>query len=483
MKSIYIQTLTSEKIAVLTENQTVKHIAFDRVKKSSKVGNIYVGRVVRVDTGLQAAFIDIGEKKLAFLLKKEIPASRKDKRIPIEGLIYEGMSIVVQVIKDAYSSKGASVTANITIPGQYSIYLPFGNYVAFSKQLSNQVKDKLQGTFQQWKMGEEGVIFRTASKKADREELKKEWEFLRSSWKQLYKDSQKIKRPSLIFEEQDIPNRFLRKFATLDVEKIVFDESEVAQQAKSIFPHLAEKMKWEGAFQQNLPFSIEALIDSITSKRVKISSGVELIMEKTEALTVIDVNTASYVGKLDKESTVYHTNVMAVKEIAKQIQLRNIAGIIVIDFINMKDEKHKKQLLEELEKHLKEDPVYTKIYGFTNLGMVEMTRKREGLDSYSLFCKDNEHILSDEALAYRLERELLNYRKKDAEAFLLELPSTLLQYVLTSLNLEKLQKTLKKPVFYEQKALENHPYVVKFIGDVHWLEHLRDNGHTIDKLF
>ncbi len=482
MKSIYIQTIPSEKFALLTEGQNIQQFSVDRSINQTLVGNIYLGRVARIDHGLQSAFIDIGHKKLGFLSKKELPASRRDSSKGIEHIIHEGMSIIVQVMKDPYGNKGPTVTGNITLPGHYLIYLPNSDYLAFSKKILGAKKEQIQQYWKNWEMEKEGAIIRTSALFASEEQLKKEWHYLKEKWLLLRNNSAAKKAPTLLFEDPVIPNRFLRKFASLQIEEIVFDEVEVAQEMKKEYPHLANRIRWSRRLEQELPMSIDTLIDQVTSNRVKLQSGVEIIIEKTEALTVIDVNTASYIGKQSKEETIVKTNILAAQEIARELRLRNLSGIILIDFIDMKQQQNQALLLEEMSKLLQEDPTFTQIHGFTSLGILEMTRKREGLDSFSLFSyKDTRQ--SDLEVAYQLERELLRYRHKDTDAFLVELDPTVYEMFVQYIQLDKLKNQLKTPVFIEKKTLENRKYVIKFIGDVNWLKRLETNGNTIDKLF
>ncbi len=473
--------MTSEKVALLMENNEVKQFAVNRTSQKSQVGNLYIGRIRRIDHGLQSAFVDIGDKKLAFLSKKEIPMSRKNPKEPIEKIIHEGMAMLVQVVKDAYDNKGPKVTANVTIPGHYFIFMPYGNYIAASKKMDGDKRNHLLNLVNTWKQHNEGAIIRTSAIHVEESLLMEEWKRLQQKWEQIEQSSRQLKIPSCLFEDQEVPDRFLRKYALSSMDKIIFDEVKVSERMKDEFPHLANKIRWTDRFSKELPINFSHLIEKITSRVVKLSSGVELIIEKTEAFTTIDINTSSYVGKLNKEQTILHANVEAAKEIAKQLRLRNLAGIILIDFIDMKDEKNKNHVIKEMKKLCSDDPTYCEVHGFTSLGILELTRKREGVDSFSLFCEPIGYQLSPLYYAYELERELLLNRKKDYEAFLVEVDERVFDVFVKTIDIAALKENMKTPIYMEKKTVGQRGFVIKFIGDLKWLHSNDGTSGAIDK--
>jgi ribonuclease G len=479
VQTIYIQTIPSEKMAVLVENNKIKQIAFDRNSEQSLVGNIYLGRIVRVDHSLQSAFVQIGLKKLAFLPKKEIPAARENRKKGIENYIHEGQAILVQVIKDSLNEKGPVVTANISLFGHYFVYMPLSNYVSASKNLNEEESTRLKRILANWLNVPEGAIIRTRAKEAKIEDLKKEWLFLQEQWEELKKESTLRKSPNIMWEDENIPNRFLRRFVTSKLDKIIFDDNHVAQRIKHMYPYLADKIVWDDKFTQHLPFSIEHLVDELINREIKLANGMKIFIDKTEACTVFDVNTASFIGKLAKEETIFHTNLEAAKIIAEEIRKRNISGMIIIDFINMKLPQHQNNILHAMKKLLADDPLHCEVLGFTRLGLFEITRKREGLDSFSFFCEPFVYKLSAQSNWYKLERELLEFRWKDTEALLVEMDSDLFRYCKTNLTFKRLKDYIHLPVYMRENASLNRPYVIKFIGDLKWLH---ENYPTIDKL-
>ncbi|WP_194841408.1 Rne/Rng family ribonuclease [Salinibacillus xinjiangensis] len=483
MNTIYLQTMTSEKVGlVIQQNNEVKQVSIDRTSFSSVVGTIYIGRVKRIDHGLQAAFVDIGHKKLAFLPKKEVPLSRENPKLSIENLLHEGMNLIVQVVKDPFDHKGARITANVTLPGHYFIYLPFGNYFAASKKMNDQDKEQLKSMIREWSTGEEGAILRTSATQAEQRELKNEWDLLQRKWMEITDKAKKEKPPQALFVDREIPDRFLRKYATNQVTEVICDEVELVQEMKIKYPHLQSKIKWTDNIEKAAPVSIPQLLATLTNKTVKLSSGIELVIEKTEALTVIDVNTATYSGKWNKEQTVLGANLEAAKEAAKQIRLRNLSGIILIDFIDMKRIENHDQVWQEMKKQCQQDPTFCQVIGFTNLGILEMTRKREGVDLYSILCQPSRREWTALSFAYQLERELLSYRRQDHAALVIEVNPDVLEQFLLHIDINRFNEYMKIPIYVEKKTLGERQFVIKFIGDLNWLQHSGSTAVAIDKL-
>ncbi|GAA0483444.1 Rne/Rng family ribonuclease [Salinibacillus aidingensis] len=481
MKKLYIQTGTTEKTALLMDGHQLEHFFIDRSDQTSLVGNIYAGRIRRVDHGLQAAFVDIGQKKLSFLPKKEIPAARKDTGQPIEHYVHEGMNIIVQVTKDAYDQKGPRVTANVTVPGHYFIYMPYSSYWAASKRINQEEKLRVQSSVEDSSASSEGAIIRTSALQADQDDLEKEWKRLQEKWEKLYHQAKSVKKPGLLFADREIPERVIRKYATVSVEEIIFDDIEAARSIKQEYPYVADQVRWTDNLDKEMPLSVNQAINNLTQRTVKLTSGIELIIERTEALTVIDVNTAKFKGRWTKERTVLGANLEAAKEAARQIKLRNLSGMIFIDFISMKNKQDEQRVLAEMKKQAKQDSVYCEVLGFTRLGILELTRKREGMDVPSLVCERQEITWTARTHAYQLERELCSYRKKDCEAFLVEVRPDVFDAFIKHVHIKDLSKRMKIPIYLEKNPLETREFVIKFIGDLKWLERSHTMAIAIDK--
>ncbi|MDC3415664.1 Rne/Rng family ribonuclease [Aquibacillus salsiterrae] len=484
MVSIYIQAKTTEKLGIVVDENVVKEIHIDRPELSSLVGNIYVARVKVVDRSLQAVFVDIGLEKLGFLQSNEIPMAKKMKK-PIESVITEGERIVVQVQKDAYGNKGARLTANITLPGIDIVYLPNGDYVAASRKLSDETKDELRQQISNVKTGTEGAIIRTSAQKKTAEEVVLEFKNLRNQWEKVNKLAKNSPVPRLVFHDQAVSDRLIRKFSPDQINHIRVDQPELANRIRNNYPTISEKITWVENIENLLPRSIKQILEQAVTQKVTTASGVELVIDETEALTVIDVNSAGFYGKGTKEHTLLQVNMNAAKEIANQLRLRNISGAIVIDFIGMKSVENQQSVLTHLKKKLYKDPIRTEVYGFTKLGLVEMTRKRESPPlSYVLLDKGKTSSFTKQSLVYDLERELFNYQQSDVEALLIEIHPTIYKLLFDMIDKGRLAKKITKEVYmkrtngvlsYHIALTGSHLLIKEYIA--------RNSGDTIDKVF
>lgn len=476
MKTAYIQTLTSEKAALLYDENQLEYITVERPQQNNLVGNIYLARVRNMDKSLQAAFVDYGEKKHGFLPNQEIPG----KRGRIEQKVHEGQTLWVQVVKEPYEEKGARLTANVTLPGRRIIYMPYGGYVGVSKKISDRDQSHLRKTVKSWCEEGEGAIVRTSARSASNDELKQEFLHLKLMWKAIEKKRTSTKVPSCVFENWEIPDRFLRKMGEA-ADKIIVDDINTAQYIKKNFPDLNARVKWEDRFEQLLPHSISQIIAQMTRKNIRLSSGAEIIFEKTRAFTIIDVNTASFAGNMNRDETILSVNLEAAEEIMKQLRLRNISGIILIDFIDMEKEGHRNLLLKQMKQLCQQDIVFAEVHGFTRLGILEMSRKREGLDAYSLFLSNQDEPLtwSFETYAYQLERELIQYRHNDQDAVMIEIHPDCYEVFLNLIDMNRLTGLLNFHVYVQKNDLLEKPYALKYTGDELWLKKHYSN---VDKL-
>ncbi|UFT97915.1 ribonuclease E/G [Radiobacillus kanasensis] len=424
MASIYLYMQGTEQIGILAEKSDVQEVQIVRPEAVSRVGNIYLGKVVNIETSLQAAFVDFGGGKFGFLPKKEVPEARVDGDRPLESLLTEGQRIIVQVVKDAYQQKGAQLTANITVPGIHVVYLPFGNYVAVSRKLSEEQREAWKKEGNRWVTDCEGAIIRTSSQSADKASLQAEWQQLRHQWKNIEKTAQNGPVPSSLFMEFPL-SKWIRKFRPNELESIFVNQVQAANQLKKELPSHEALIHW----QKQLPLSVplDHLLESILSPKVSTTEGVELWIEQTEALTVVDVNSSTFRKGWTKEDAVFLTNKVAAIEIAKQLRLRNISGIIMIDFIKMKSTSNQQKLLHIFQTALKKDAIRTEVYGFTKLGLLEMTRKREAESLPSILGGTFRDFktFSSETYAFLLERELLERKE---EALIVDVHPQVLQF-------------------------------------------------------
>ncbi len=380
-----------ETRAALLENGVLQELFVERASRLGLTGNLYKGRVSRVLPGMQAAFIDIGLERTAFLHVSDIvqpadaegsgDAPRTDN---IRSLVGEGGDILVQVLKDPLGTKGARLTTFITIPSRYLVYMPFGHGVGVSARIENEeerqrLRDAVQATATPGESG--GYIVRTAAEGAQPEALAADRLFLRKLWDVLSAKARETRPGTLVHEDLPLPLRLMRDLVGEGVDRVLVDYERTCERMKefasTFMPHLGERVeRYTGSRPIFDLHGVEEEIQRSLERKVALKSGGYLVIDQTEALTTIDVNTGAYVGHRNLEETIYRTNLEAAVAIARQLRLRNLGGIIIIDFIDMEEEEHRRQVLQALEKALAKDHAKTHVSAVSPLGLVEMTRKR-----------------------------------------------------------------------------------------------------------
>ncbi|MFB1099128.1 ribonuclease E/G [Terribacillus sp. JSM ZJ617] len=406
MLSLYMFYKGTEKAALTVNRGQVQEVFLDRPGMGSKVGSIYKGIIRHVDHGLQAAFVDYGEDRQGFLQREEVPACKQDQSLRIEQVIQEGQALYVQVQKDAYGTKGAKLSAIITIPGTGLVYLPDGNYVAVSKKLPEERAAKWKAQMTNLLTPGEGVIVRTEADRLSEEVLLEELERLRDKWRAL--SAQKANPPAVVFRDALIPDQLLRRFPAGTLGEVVVDDGFEARQLRQQYPELSEKIRWEREAETLLPQPLSVLWDRLVSPITSIDRGITLHIDQTEAMTVIDVNSGGYTGHSDKNQTAVMVNQLAAKAIAREIQLRNLSGIILIDFVSMKRPDQQRAVLQTFRQALQQDTQRTEVYGFTKLGLLEMSRKRERPSLMEQLQAPILRGLSFETKCFLLEREIIS---------------------------------------------------------------------------
>lgn len=379
-------TREETSVALLEDEKLVEYLV-DRPNEQRVISNIYKGRIANVLPGMEAAFVDIGLNKNAFLYVDEVYPSKGlnklagEKLPPIEQLVSEGEEVLVQISKEPVGNKGPRVTTNLTIPGRYLVYLPYGLYVGVSRRIKEESeRDRLKEMGEAHIQGTEGLIIRTISEGVSEAEILHDLEQLRETWKQIHQSATEKEAPALIYQELDIIAKVVRDLFTEDLDACIVDDPAQyrrLQQELQTYPTFRDKIYLysgkEPIFEHYL---IKTDIDRALRPKVWLKSGGYIVIEETEALTVVDVNTGKYTGNQNLEKTVLHTNLEAAREIARQLRLRDIGGIIIIDFIDMGLSESREAVLQELEEALKQDRTKTNLVGLTNLGLVEITRKK-----------------------------------------------------------------------------------------------------------
>lgn len=410
------------RVAILEQGVT-QELHIERTSGRGIVGNIYNGRVSRVLPGMQSAFVDIGLDRAAFLHVADIRNSMQegDAIKPIEKLLYEGNSIVVQVIKDAIGTKGARLSTQISLAGRLLVYLPQESYIGVSQRIEdNSEREMLREKLQQILPPEEkgGYIIRTMAETADDDDLRADLEYLHRLWHDIEQQSIVIAAPVLLYQDLDLSHRVLRDFVDDNTDRILVDSREnyhrLVRFSRNYMTNIAERVTlYTGDRPLFDLYGVEEEIDKSLAKRVNLKSGGYVIIDQTEALTTMDVNTGGFVGVRNFDDTIFKTNLEAAQVIARQLRLRNLGGIIIIDFIDMDSEEHRNAVLAELKKALQKDRTRITINGFSALGLVEMTRKRtreslaQVLCETCPTCQGRGEIRTAQTVCYEILRELL----------------------------------------------------------------------------
>lgn len=449
------------------------------------VGNIYKGKVANVLPGMQAAFVDIGLEKNAFLYVGDlnlekicsdmIEAVNNIKDISIDDVLEVGQDILVQVIKEPVGTKGARVSTNITLPGRYLVLMPMVDYIGISRKIKNEgERGRLRSLVNEIRPDNMGIIIRTVAEGEGIRELATDMGYLTKLWDSILKKQRKVKTPKLIYKEMNLLARIVRDVFSPDVDKFYINCKEtydkLLELVSIISPSLQKRLVYYNRARDMFEYlGIESDVKKALCRKVWLKSGGYIVIDHTEALTAIDVNTGKFVGSIDLEDTVFKTNLEAAREIARQLRLRDIGGIIIIDFIDMDSKEHEEMVMKALEEQLKYDRTKTSIMGITNLGLVEMTRKKmryslnETLEKECPCCEGKGRILSEETMAKKVERELVKiFETKKEEAALVELNPTVAAVVIgTGGNrLIQLEKLLNKHLFIKGRE-ELHPEQIK----------------------
>ncbi len=455
--TIVVSVDAGETRVALIENGILSEIFVERERDRSPVGNIYLGKVTRVLPGMQAAFVDVGLDRAAFLHVEDVipqedfdkllsgeedsagddedkePKEERDRdqnrlsrKTPIRDVLKEGQTIVVQVSKGPISTKGARVTSHVSLPGRFVVYMPTVDHLGISKRIGNDKERKrLRETVEQMKPSQGGIIVRTVAQGLTKGTLKADIGYLVKTWETIAERQKAAKRPpQLLYAELDIVLRAARDLLTEEVGKIIIDDpaehARLKQFVESFMPERAGDVElYDGSDPIFDEFGIEDEIARSLSRKVPLPSGGYLIIDQAEALTAIDVNTGRFTGKgKDVEETILQTNLEAAKEISYQLRFRNIGGIIVLDFIDMERSSHREKVYKALVNHLKGDKAKTTVVRISDLGLVEMTRKRTreslGRTLYEpcFYCDGTGHLQSKTTICHEILRQIR--REKDS---------------------------------------------------------------------
>ncbi|HZC28784.1 MAG TPA: Rne/Rng family ribonuclease, partial [Gaiellaceae bacterium] len=414
-----------QRVAVL-EDDRVAEVYLERPDRRSIAGNIYLGSVDNVLPGMEAAFIEIGLEKNGFLYVDEIvvpelEGKRHGKRI--QDLLNRGQEILVQAVKDPMKTKGARLTTEISLPGRFVVFVPHGEGIGVSRRLDDDERSRLKDILKALELPKGGIIVRTAAEGASAEDIERDIVFLQRLWKEIEGRAKAAKAPALLYQEAELPLRVVRDLFTEDFERLLVDDERTQRRIvgylKKTSPHMAERVvRHRDKTPVMEAYGVDAEIRSTLSRRVDLPSGGYLVFDYAEAFTVIDVNTGRFVGSRGKgssgrlEDTITKNNLEAVKEVVRQLRLRDIGGIIVIDFIDMANPKNRATVEEALKNELERDRTKTYVVEISPLGLVEMTRQnvtegpREILTRKCPLCEGDGVVISDASVAIEIERKL-----------------------------------------------------------------------------
>ena len=428
---ILINVTPRETRVAAVASGVVQELLVERSSGRGLVGNIYMGRVARVLPGMQSAFIDIGLERAAFLHVADICENREGAR-PIEKILADGQPILVQVAKDPIGSKGARLSTQVSLAGRLLVYLPAltchaDPHIGISQRIEDeggraQLRDRLKELLPLDEKG--GFILRTLAEAASEEELRSDLAYLRNLWSTLRDRSRGARAPQLLYQDLSLAQRALRDMVGAGTSRVLVDSRENFQKlaafAQGYMPQLVGRIEhYTGERPLFELYNVEDEIERALSRRVELKSGGYLIIDQTEAMTTIDVNTGGYVGSRNFDDTIFKTNLEAAQAIARQLRLRNLGGIIVVDFIDMQGEEHRNAVLEELKRALARDRSRITVNGFTGLGLVEMTRKRTRESLAHILCEPcptcagRGEVKTADTVCYEILREIL----REARAF------------------------------------------------------------------
>lgn len=501
-EEILINVTPQETRVSVVENCILQEVHIERTLKRGLVGNIFKGRVSRVLPGMQAAFIDIGLERTGFLHSSDIVGNNIDaednpgeteQAQPIENIIHEGEEILVQVVKDPIGTKGARLTTRLSIPSRYVVFVPDYNSIGISQRIENEEeRERLRNTILNHLSGMKesiatsgsnvvlhdtvteaellkkgGFIVRTAAEHVAAEDIINDIDFLKKIWESVLVRAKNTFPPNNVYEDLPLVMRTMRDLVHSEIEKVRIDSKETYQRvtefSKHFIPELLSRIEY---YTGNHPimdlYSVEDEIQRSLNRKVSLKSGGYLIIDQTEAMTTIDVNTGAFVGHRNQEETIYKTNLEAAHTIARQLRLRNLGGIIIIDFIDMKDVEHGRQVLRSLEKNVERDHSKTIISELTSLGLVQLTRKRTRESLEHILCETcptcdgRASIKTAETICYEIFREILReVRQFDAKKLLVVASQRVVDMLLDdeSTSVAELEDFIGRPIAFQVEPL------------------------------
>ncbi len=471
-EEILINVTPRETRVAMVENGVLQEVFIERASRLGLVGNIYKGKVQRVLPGMQAAFVDIGLERTAFLHASDIFQGNggEKKEDNILNLVRQGQEVLVQVVKDPLGTKGARLTTHLSIAARFLVFMPGQEHIGVSQKIEGEderqhLREIITGLVKE--IGQGGYIVRTVAERMSEAELRSDMEFLHKMWAEIQERAASAPAGSLVHEDLRLLMRTMRDQVGAEVEKVRIDSREnfekVLKFASKFIPELAPRIEYYPGERPIFDlYNIEDEIQKALGRKVQLKSGGYLIIDQTEAMTTIDVNTGAFVGHRNLEETIFKTNLEATQAIARQLRLRNLGGIIILDFIDMSEPEHRAQVMRALERSLERDRAKSHICEVSGLGLVEMTRKRtrESLEHVLCepcpTCEGRGSVRTAETVCYEIFRELLREaRQFDAQQFLVLASQEVVDIMLDeeSTSVAELEEFIGKPIRFQVESL------------------------------
>ena len=471
LKEIIINVGEEETRVAVLENKQLVEMFIERSLNQRLVGNIFKGRVENVLPGMQAAFVDIGLEKNAFLYIEDAMPSRTPEGVQgqhglamgtsICNILKQGQDIIVQIIKEPIGTKGARVTTHITLPGRYLVLMPTVDYIGISRRIDDEKeRDRLRDLASRVKPADMGLIVRTVAEGVEEEEFSQDVQLLNKLWRKIINRSSHGPVPNLLHRDLELIHRILRDIFNEDVDRLIVDSRYEYEKILDLMDIISPRLKFKVFLEEKEyifdEHGIETELERALRRKVWLRCGGYLVIDQAEALTAIDVNTGKFVGSTNLEDTVLRTNMEAAVEIARQLRLRNLGGIIIVDFIDMVKEEHRQKVLEVLEEAIKKDKTKANILGITQLGLVEMTRKKvrpslaEVLQKPCPYCEGRGKVLSEETVGIHIKHQICQLaRQTAADTILVEANPLVAARLIGSggANLRELESKIEKSLY------------------------------------
>lgn len=478
--SLYVDSVCGNYVGAVAEGKKLIEYRVEKKNTTVPIGSVFKGKVENVLSGMQAAFVNVGLARNGYLSADDMLMDRSEIEgkvaLPSVSDLKIGDEIMVQAVKDPAGTKGVRLTRHLSFAGRYVVYLPTINFIGVSRKITDEkTREKLLKTAQKYCPEGKGLIVRTASETAKKGEIKREIKYLKEQYEEIEENFAYAKSSTCIYEEGNVGIRLLRDVYTEDVDKFVVSDRELFEKLKVYAARrdkaIKNKLKfYDKKIDMFRYYGLEDNVEGLLSSSVSLKNGAYIVIDKTEAMTVIDVNTGKFIGETDLEDTVFKTNLLAAEEIARQLRLRNISGIIVVDFIDMEKEEHKSELLRVLENCLSEDRERCQVIGMTPLGLVEITRKKRRRESASAlykpcpYCQGTGHIQSNEYIAMRIRCELFELFANGYKNAKVDLNVEIADYIIAKkslkADLEKIWEG-KRVYLIPHKTYHQHFFIVK----------------------